>query len=203
MLEDSKTLWRVSKEASLLVPHFTGEKTDEKRSPLCCLIPAGQLTSPTGIKPKQLELRCSRVAEAGPGRGDTGPLRCRTSGDAARSLAKGWRRGRSSLFISLFTLHVYVRLNLKKRFFHKFCHCLCAQSCPALCDPMNCSPPGSSVHGILQARILEWVAISSSGGSSQPRDWTHVPCLAGRFFNPAPPGKYFNIIVVGQMSTLI
>ena len=89
MLEDSKTLWRVSKEASLLVPHFTGEKTDEKRSPLCCLIPAGQLTSPTGIKPKQLELRCSRVAEAGPGRGDTGPLRCRTSGDAARSLAKG------------------------------------------------------------------------------------------------------------------
>ena len=44
------------------------------------------------------------------------------------------------------------------------------QSCPTLCDPMDCSPPGSSVHGILQARILEWVAISSSRGSSQPRD---------------------------------
>ena len=45
-----------------------------------------------------------------------------------------------------------------------------AQSCLTLCDPMDCSPPGSSVHGILQARILEWVAISFSRGSSQPRD---------------------------------
>ena len=45
-----------------------------------------------------------------------------------------------------------------------------AQSCPTLCDPMDCSPPGSSVRGILQARILEWVAISSSRGSSQPGD---------------------------------
>ena len=44
------------------------------------------------------------------------------------------------------------------------------QSYPTLCDPMDCSPPGSSVHGILQARILEWVAMSSSRGSSQPRD---------------------------------
>ena len=47
-------------------------------------------------------------------------------------------------------------------------------SCPTLCDPMNYSPPGSSVHEILQARILEWVAICFSRGSSQPRDWTHV-----------------------------
>ena len=46
---------------------------------------------------------------------------------------------------------------------------MCAQSCLTLCNPMNCSPPGSSVHGILQARILEWVAISFSRGSSQPR----------------------------------
>ena len=49
-----------------------------------------------------------------------------------------------------------------------------AQSCPTLCNPMNCSLPGSSVHGILQARILEWVAIPFSKGSSQPRDWTCV-----------------------------
>ena len=49
-------------------------------------------------------------------------------------------------------------------------------------DPVDCSPPGSSVHGILQARILEWVVISFSRGSSQPRDWTQVSCLAGRFF---------------------
>ena len=47
--------------------------------------------------------------------------------------------------------------------------CLVAQSCPALCDPMNCSPPGSSVHRVLQARILEWIAMSFSRGSSQPQ----------------------------------
>ena len=61
------------------------------------------------------------------------------------------------------------------------------------CDPTNCSPPGSSVHGILQARILEWVAISFSRGSSRPRDWTASPAgdpaLAGRFFTPEPLGK--------------
>ena len=47
---------------------------------------------------------------------------------------------------------------------------------------MNCSLPGSSVHGILQAVVLEWVANSSSRGSSQPRDWTQVSCTVGRFF---------------------
>ena len=46
------------------------------------------------------------------------------------------------------------------------CCCIVAQSCPTLCDPMDCSPPGFSVHGISQARILEWVAISFSRGSS-------------------------------------
>ena len=50
------------------------------------------------------------------------------------------------------------------------CVCSVAQSCPTLCDPRDCSPPGSSVHGLLQARILEWVAMPSSRGSSQPRD---------------------------------
>ena len=49
-------------------------------------------------------------------------------------------------------------------------------------QPMDCSPPGSSVHGILQARILEWVAISFSSRSFQPRDQTKVSCIAGRFF---------------------
>ena len=52
------------------------------------------------------------------------------------------------------------------------------QSCLTLCDPTDCSPPGSSVHGILKARILEWVAIPSSRGSSQPRDRTQVSCIA-------------------------
>ena len=58
----------------------------------------------------------------------------------------------------------------------------CAQSCLTLCDPMDCSPSGSSLHGILQARILEWVAVSSSRGSSQSRDWTQVSCIVGRLF---------------------
>ena len=51
------------------------------------------------------------------------------------------------------------------------------QSCLTLCDPIDCGPPGSSVHGILQARRLEWVAISSSRGSSRPRDGTWVSCI--------------------------
>ena len=59
---------------------------------------------------------------------------------------------------------------------------LVAQSCLTLCDPIDCSPPGSSVRGILQARILEWVAIPFSRGSSQARGWTQVSCIAGRFF---------------------
>ena len=57
------------------------------------------------------------------------------------------------------------------------CVCMHAKSlqlCLNLCNPRDCSPPGSSVHGILQARILEWVAMPSSRGSSQPRDGTHV-----------------------------
>ena len=59
---------------------------------------------------------------------------------------------------------------------------LVTQLCPTLCDPMDCSSPGSSVHGILQARILESVAISFSRGSSQSRDWNWVSCIAGRFY---------------------
>ena len=71
--------------------------------------------------------------------------------------------------------------------FRCVCVCVCvymcvrsvAQSCPTLCDPMDCSPPGSSVHGIFQARILEWVATSFFRESSQTRNQTHVSCFAG------------------------
>ena len=59
---------------------------------------------------------------------------------------------------------------------------LVTQSCPTLCEPLDCGPPGSSVHGILQARVIEWVAISSSMGSSWLRAQTQVSCIAGRFF---------------------
>ena len=56
------------------------------------------------------------------------------------------------------------------------------QWCPTLCNPMHCSPPGSSVRGILQTRILEWVVISSSRGSSWSRVWTMVSYIVDRFF---------------------
>ena len=59
---------------------------------------------------------------------------------------------------------------------------LVTQSCPTLCDPMNSSSPGSSVHRNFQARVLEWVVIPFSRGSSQPRDQTQVSCIVGRFF---------------------
>ena len=57
-----------------------------------------------------------------------------------------------------------------------------AQSCLTLCDPMDVSLPGSSVHGIFQARVLGWVAVSFSRGSSRPRDWTQVSSIADRCF---------------------
>ena len=66
---------------------------------------------------------------------------------------------------------------------------LVTQSCLTLCDPMNCNPPGFSVHGILQARILEWIAIPFFRGSSRLRDRTGVSCIAGRFFTIWATGK--------------
>ena len=60
--------------------------------------------------------------------------------------------------------------------------CLVAKSCLTLCGPVDCSPTGSSVHRISQARIPEWIAISFSRGSSRFRDWTRVSCITGGFF---------------------
>ena len=62
------------------------------------------------------------------------------------------------------------------------CCCLATKSCPAFCNPLDCNPPGSSVHGILQARILEWVAISFSRGSSWPRDGSQVSYIGRQIF---------------------
>ena len=70
-------------------------------------------------------------------------------------------------------------------FFHCVMLCLVAQLCQTICDPLDYSPPGSSVHGIFQARILEWVAISYSRESSWPRYWTYGSYdswIAGKFF---------------------
>ena len=79
------------------------------------------------------------------------------------------------------------------------------QSCPTLCDPIDGSPPGSPVPGILQARIPEWVAIPSSRGSSPPRDQTHVSYILHLQANSlplAPPGKSCNASVSPINSTV-
>ena len=73
-----------------------------------------------------------------------------------------------------------------------FCYCLLLSHVLLFCDPMDCSPPGSSVHGIFQARRLEWVAISFCKASSQPRDRTpvnfYVSCMQGRFLTTGSQG---------------
>ena len=83
-----------------------------------------------------------------------------------------------SVFISLIYFRIYFCMQWEGESESEV-----AQLCPTLCNPVDCSPPDFSVHGILQARILEWVAVSFSRGSSQPRDRTQVSCIAGRRFN--------------------
>ena len=78
-------------------------------------------------------------------------------------------------------------------------HVLSLQSCLTLCDPMDYSPPGSSVYGISQAKILEWVAISFSRGSFWPRDGTYISCsscIADEFFTTEPLGSLLMIMVL-------
>ena len=105
------------------------------------------------------------------------------SASAFRAPGLGYTSATVKLYICIHALHVCVCV----------CVCVCVirgglvtQSCPTLCNPLDCSPPGFPVHGISQARILEWVAISSSRGSFWPRDQTHVSYIAGRFFTAEP-----------------
>ena len=76
-----------------------------------------------------------------------------------------------------------------------------AQLCLTLCDPLDCSPPGSSVHGILQGKILEWVAILFSRRSSQPRDQTQSPVLQAASLPSEPPGKPHVGMEISQKKT--
>ena len=92
--------------------------------------------------------------------------------------------GNENAAVTLKLVFINVRTLLLQGLRHLSC-CSVAKSCLTLCDPLDCSPPGSSVHGISQARTLEWVAISFSRGSSQPR----CPALAGGFFTSDPPGS--------------
>ena len=77
----------------------------------------------------------------------------------------------------------------KDKLFNSALVCVCAQSCLTLCNPMDGSPPGSSVHGISQARILEWVPFPSPGDLPDPETEPASPALAGEFFITEPPGK--------------
>ena len=82
------------------------------------------------------------------------------------------------------------------------------QSCLTLCDPMDCSLPGSSVHGILQARILKWVIMPSSRGSSWPSDWTHisdVSCIGRWFFTTSTTleAQWFGTCICCKVSNTI
>ena len=80
---------------------------------------------------------------------------------------------------------------------------LITQSCPTLCDSMDCSPPGSSAHLIFQARMLEWVAISFSRGYSWLRDWTQVFCIVADFLLSEPTGKPHSYCKGGCLNNVI
>ena len=85
-----------------------------------------------------------------------------------------------------------VLIRTQVQYLYPWHSCSVTQSCPTLCNPVDHSPPGSSAHGIFQAKVLEWAAISSCRECSQPRDQTHVSngsCTASRFFTTEPLGK--------------
>ena len=90
------------------------------------------------------------------------------------------------------TPSMYISINQQLCIICTCMHAQLLQLGQTLCNPMHCSLSGFSVHGFLQTRILEWVAMPSSRGSSQPRVGTHVSCvscIAGRFLTTTPPGK--------------
>ena len=95
----------------------------------------------------------------------------------------------------------HASLEMLGMYFSDLYACSVAQTCLTLCDTIDCSPSGSSVHGISQARMPEWVAISCSRGSSQPRDQT-PQVLAGGFFTTEPPQKHLTSIAMINLSHL-
>ena len=80
--------------------------------------------------------------------------------------------------------------------------CVHAQLSPVLCDPMDCSLPDSSAHGIFKAKVLEWLAIFYSMGSSPPRDWAQVSCIAGRLFTVWAPRRVRNDNILHSYGTI-
>ena len=110
--------------------------------------------------------------------------RCPINADYFSSfLNRNIRQGPTPCLLRCFVRHTHMHTK----------HGMCAQLYLTLCNFMDCSPPGSSVYEIFQAKILEQTAISSSRGSFRPRDQTHISVLSalagGRFFTTAPPGE--------------
>ena len=123
-------------------------------------------------------MQVAELTEGGGGPPEPGSRRGSQKGVEARPCA-GFLRS-SGLMAS-----VYLgggKLVDTKRRNHPASESVSAQSCLTVCDTMECIPPGSSVHGILQARILQWVAIPFSRASPRPWDQTQVSCTAGEFF---------------------
>ena len=111
-------------------------------------------------------------------------------------LGREWWEIRQQVKIYLGKLRLWCSITDSPEFFDlELFLCMCAQPLQLchLCDPMDYSLPGSSVHGILQARILEWIAMPFFRGSTQSRDWTHISCascLADGLFTAEPPEKH-------------
>ena len=115
------------------------------------------------------------------------------SHSAISPLVISWVSSEMSYFHS--NLHLRVYFSQKPKLKDSGTMRLVPQSCPTLCDPMDCIPPGSSVHGILQARMLEWAPVSSSRGSSWPRGWTRLSCSLLHWpadSLPAEPSRTFS-----------
>ena len=153
--------------------------------------------SPRNRGLKDFPIKCMLVRAARVGRGvharlpppswlpSPAPHRA-PAGAWGRRTPSSCRTGGGAVF---FKLSVYPSLSLFLSL--RFSVCVHTQSCPTLCNALGCRQPGSSVRGILQARILEWAVVSSSRGSSRPRDQTRVSCTGGGFFTAEPPGEPF------------
>ena len=128
--------------------------------------------------PTTLPLSCGRIFSGKTPR----PLNCHILSDTALGQLVSWRFWQVPRWpwCCWFGNHISENCSFRSKAFHHLC--VCAQSCPALWDPMDCSSLGSSVYGISWARILEWIASSSVRGSSPHRDQTHISCIAGGFF---------------------
>ena len=117
----------------------------------------------------------------------------------AHSIARSWTRLKQLNTYILLIFSSTDKAYLSSPILHtiEWMNELVAQLCPILCNPMDCSPPGSSVHRMLQASIPEWVAISFSRGSSWPRDWAWVSCIEADSSLSMPPEKQLCLTTKG------